>query len=167
MTDSNIPPKAPASAKPSRKMRWVLVASLGLNLLIVGAIAGAVLSGGPRRGLPPSQQSIAMPYVTAFERADKRAMRDEMRGMLPPRKEIIAQNGADYRAFLAELRKEPFDREAAQQVMERQMSRIGRSMEIGRALALDRMEQMSADERAAYADRLEERINSKRRKHRK
>jgi len=138
-------------------MRWVLFASLALNLLIVGVVAGALISGGPRTKGPPGERMTGAPYVSAFERADKRAIRAQMRKQLPPRREMIAKNKADYAAFVAVLRAGTFDQERAREIMERQMDRSLDTLRLGRALALDQIAQMTANERAAYATRLEER----------
>lgn len=152
------PTPAPAPQKPRRALRWLLIASLGLNLLIMGAVVGAIVSGGPKRGGPPGERMISAPYVDAFDREDKRAMRQVMRAQLPPRREMIAQNMADYRAFLAELRADSFDQTAALAIMERQLARASETVKLGRALSIERLGAMSAEDRRAYADRLEERI---------
>lgn len=151
MTDTQPP-------KPRRSTRWLLIGSLALNLLVIGAVAGAVLSGGPRRDSPPGERMISSPYVNAFERDDKRAMRDAMRKRLPRRSVMMAANSGDYATFVKLLRATPFDPVQATKVMDGQMARVAETTKLGRDLAIDRLAAMSADERAAYADRLEEQI---------
>lgn len=156
------------TAKTGRFRRILLVVSLGVNLLVIAAVAGAVLSGGPhgkegRSGKDGSySRNAIVPYISAFSRDDKRAMRTQMRAALPGRSDMRAQTRADHDAFLALVRAEPFDSAAALAVIERHVARSGEVQAVGRQLAIERISQMSQDERAAYAARFEERALRKR-----
>ena len=139
-------------------MRWLLIASLSVNLLVIGAVAGAVFSGGPRSKGPPGERMISAPYVSAFSKTDRRALRDEMRKTLPKRRAALAANKADYSAFLEQLRAPVFDAAEARRVMEAQMRRASDVTTLGRKLAIERIAAMPDAERAAYADRLENKL---------
>lgn len=157
MSDANQTPQQPeGGAKPSRLRRSLLIGSLALNLLVITAIATAVISGGPHRSGPPRERDLSAPYIGAFTISDKRAIRKQMRGQLQSREEMKAQIRADYEAFLAIVRTEPFDADAAVAAIERQMARSGDVQRLGRRISVERIGQMDAAGREAYAQRFEE-----------
>ena len=168
MSDTNNSAKAPKAGGTSKRFRLLLGASLALNLLFVGAFVGAYAKSGGARSGPPNLRSVADPYVSAFDQRAKRAMRTDMRAQLPDRKQAMAANRADYEAFLQIVRQEPFDAARASEIMETQFERGGQFQRVGRKLSIERISQMSPEERKAYADRLQERLeNPKKRKKRK
>ena len=113
MANEQTPP--PASGI-GRKVRIVLVISLALNLLVVGVIAGGLLSGRGPGG-------------------DGRRV--------------------DTHSFVAALRAVPYDPEKTAEILLRQRGRVAQFQALGQDLVLDRIAQMSAETRAAFADRLE------------
>ena len=145
--------KVVTPAKPKKRVRILLGVSLALNLLVIGAVVGAISKG-------PGMHAAALPYVVAFDRSDKRAMRQEMRARLSDRSEARAAHQASYRAFLELLRAETFDAAAASSVMSVQFERAQRLQTIGRELSIQRISDMSVEKRAAYADRLEYRLDN-------
>jgi hypothetical protein len=58
------------------------------------------------------------------------------------------------------LRAETFDAAAASSVMSAQFERAQRLQTIGRELSIQRISDMSVEKRAAYADRLEYRLDN-------
>lgn len=145
----------PGAAKPKRWWRVVFGLSLALNLLVIGAVASFVLQGPKSRGGPPGPRDVSAPYVITLERADKRALRRDMRARLPARDEARAAHAADYAAFAELLRAEEFDASAATALIDGQMQRAARAQTLGRTLMLERIADMSQSARSAYADRLE------------
>lgn len=141
--------------------RWVkvaLVLSLGLNLLVAGAIVGGALrharmpSGGPVEDV--RRLGIA-PFVRALEPRHQRALRDEV---LRRRSDVVAGARGIRRAsqrFVAALRAEPYDPDAASAALADVRARVLHLQEIGHAALLAQLERMDAAERAALADRLE------------
>lgn len=146
-----------ATSGQKRWVRAVLVISLGLNLLVIGAVGSAFLfRDGPPRHAREGERAIAAPYIGAFERADKREMRREMRKRLAGHKQTRAANAKDYAEFLSVLRADPYDDKEAKRILERQMARTLDIQKVGREIALQRIGAMTAQERAAYALRVEE-----------
>ena len=142
---------------PKRRWLWpVVFASLALNLLIVGIVAGAFLSGGGRDGREsgPVRSLMGEPFIRALEPSDRRAIVGAMvrnRDQLRENREALR---ARVTSLLDALQAEPFDRAAVATILEEQRRlATGRQM-IGEEILLDRLEAMSAEERAAYADRL-------------
>ena len=161
MSDPNTSDQTGGAAKPKRLFRVLFALSVALNLLVVFAVIGVFTKGPGARGGPPGLREISAPYVGAFERADKRAMRAQMRERLPGRSAGIAANKADYSAFLAIVRAEEFDAPRAAMIMEGQMARVADLQKLGREMALARIAAMSLPERRAYADRLQDWLDHK------
>lgn len=136
-------------------LRIGLIVSLALNLLIVGAIAGAALSGGKwyHRG-PPRMAAMGGPLTHALAPADRIAMaRDlhaaHMDGARPhdvPRKE--------FEALIADLTATPFDPAAVKTRLATIQGRFEERMRLGQSALVARLAGMDAAGRAAYAERL-------------
>ena len=154
MSDTN-PPTAP-------RRRWVmplLFVSLALNLLVVGAVVGRSLSPDAphkrERVDGPIRSVIGEPFVRALGREDRRAMLDDLRREAPKIRETREDLRGRFIAFLEALRADPFDPTAVEQLLQDQSEVARGRQELGRMLMVNRLNEMSADERAAYADRLE------------
>ncbi|MGH1578698.1 periplasmic heavy metal sensor [Planktotalea sp.] len=145
----------PPVSKPKRRFRILFGLSLALNLLVIFAIVGALMHGPRSRSGPPGSREISAPYVKAFDRDAKRSLRKEMRSRLPDRREAIAANEADYQAFLKVVRSENFDAERALSIMEAQINRAGGFQKLGRELSIQRLSEMSVEDRRSYADRVQ------------
>ena len=94
------------------------------------------------------------PFIRALEQSDRRAIV----GAMVRNRDQLRENREALRArvtgLLDALQAEPFDRAAVATILEEQrLLATGRQM-IGEEILLDRLEAMSVEERAAYADRL-------------
>lgn len=132
------------------KRRWmpvVLTLSLALNLAVVAAFAGAAWrhkgGGGPIAG-----KGGGTIYLQALPQEERRALRVEMRQR--PRVKL------DSAVMVTALRQEPFDAQAAGRALDAQRDRGLARHAVGRAVLLDHIKSMTAQDRAAYADRIEE-----------
>ena len=145
-------------------LRWALIASLALNLIFVGLVAGAAyrFAGGPGvegRAGGHLARSYATPYVRALPRDARRAL---FRGMrqgdhaIPSR----AARRAIYEQVLTALRAEPFDADAVAALV-RQQGRIALDLQTAAEGAwLAQVSDMSASQRANYADRVAEMLRN-------
>lgn len=162
------PPQPPVRTGMKRWLKVVLFASLALNLAVIGLVIGAVLHGPPGpdgRDRARAPSGMAFPYTRAFsDEAQGQLRRDYIERMRVQRAE---QGGREptYPEVLALLRADPFDRAAFEAVLLRQFTRVEVSQAVGREVLLDRIATMSAADRSAYADRLEESLNRRRGKH--
>lgn len=141
--------------------RAILIGSLLLNLVLIGAIAGAGFSHREARDIRDRRLGGDTGVALLFEalppderRALRRAVMSDLREGGAIRQEVVA----DTRAMLAAIRSEPFDRSALEPVLERQRQRVTRLFEVGWGQMIDALERMSPAERAAYADALEQAI---------
>ncbi|MCG6882962.1 MAG: periplasmic heavy metal sensor [Silicimonas sp.] len=157
---------------PKKPRRWLmpaLLVSAALNLLIVGIVAGALLSpDGPRRRGGEDERAVrgvlGEPFFRALPARQRREMVREIVGNRDAFREGREALRTRFESFLGALRAETFDREAAAALLGQQRQAAIRRQEQGEALLLDRLEGMTRDERAAYADALEERLKGFRRR---
>ncbi|MBP0484031.1 periplasmic heavy metal sensor [Sagittula salina] len=142
-------------------LRIVLFASLALNLAVAGAVAGFFVMGPPP---PPRDRpggaDPALPYTRALTEDQRRALRREWRGAVfrDPEEARGVRSGvlADYREALEILRAAPFDGARLEALMAEQAERGAAARARGQALLSDYVARMDPEDRAAYADRLEE-----------
>ncbi|QQA43651.1 periplasmic heavy metal sensor [Pelagovum pacificum] len=144
----------PPPRRPNRFVRVIFVLSLALNLLVVGVIVGRLV-GGPKFG-PPRFDMALGPVGQAFEPADRRAILQGLRA----RDDLELPSRRDFRQFSGELlvllRAEPFDEAALIEAMERQRRRFSGLFEAVQTETVEFIAGLNPDERAAFADRLEQ-----------
>jgi uncharacterized membrane protein len=141
---------------PRRWLRWLLVGSLALNLLVVGAVAGLGVAWMRGMGPEAGTRDVAWPYVAALTREDRRAVGRAIRAEMAAQGFTRADRRARYDEAVALLRAEPFDAGAFSELLGHQFAASARLQSAGREALAGRLGAMTADERAAYADRMEE-----------
>lgn len=152
----------------SRKLRWALGISLAVNLVIAGVIGGAVFrfKDADMRPRGPEAHSYATAYVRALPREDRRtfhrALRDAGRD-LPDRSERRAL----FAKVLEALRADTFDADQVRGVLDKQAEVALGMQRTAQEVWLGKVSDMTAADRAAYADRLEDILKRGPRDHRK
>ena len=158
MTDAT--PKPPARGlRPW--VRWVLFASLALNLAVLGVMGGAAWrfhSSDRVGGRLPWVDHVSLAYIRAFDREDRRAIRQNMRAALPPRADMMAESKASFAPILQMLRAPQFSAPALQAALAGQMQPMVQRQHLAQQAAVQQIAQMSASQRAAFADRLEQAV---------
>lgn len=160
MTRPDTGPPHPHRRAP-RWMRIALFASLALNLLIAGVIAGALLRHGPDRhgdrrpllgdlGLGPFVEALPLRQRVALGRGIAR----ESGAFRENREDLRRQ----FETFLGLLRAEAFDAAAAAALIGDQQAKLMERRGIGRDLLIERLAAMDAADRRVYADRLDQMI---------
>jgi hypothetical protein len=145
---------APAAGTPLW-MRVLLVVSLALNLLVAGVVIGDIATGGDHgRGPRPVEMTLG-PFARAMDTQDRQAILGSLRGNPELRPLSRDQRAAAFGEILATLRAEPFDRPRAEAALSAQAERIQGLEHAVQGALLDRLAAMSADQRTAFADRLE------------
>ncbi|MBS8228747.1 periplasmic heavy metal sensor [Vannielia litorea] len=161
MTDLQPPPPEDTPRPRRRWMRVVLVLSLAANLAVAGLVLGAWIThgdkhrDGSKRGERVTRELGFGPYARAIPRESRDGLKEAIearRGALRANRDTLR---SAFEATLATLRAEPFDRAAMAEQMAAQRAAISDSQQIGHEILLDRLERMSPEERAAFADRLE------------
>lgn len=148
------------NAKPKTPlwMRVTLFISVAMNLLVVGAVAGFFVTGGPDKRYDRTRTDMGTLFMRALGDEDRRALRRDFEAGLQ-------RDGREHGAFLTEfeatleiLRATPFDRDAfLASVADQSRGRAERE-EMGREVLVSRIAAMTDAERAAYADRIEKRV---------
>ncbi len=142
-------------AKPRRLGRFVLVASLALNVLLAGVMIGSVVSGraGPPRSFVPQFGPLGQ-VLTKEQRAEvgrdlRRAIRNAGLGR-PERNDLV-------RSVVGILEAETFDAAAFTAVMNDQYANLDGLRTIALATISDYFNEMSVEERRMVARNLAER----------
>lgn len=148
--------------QPSRWMKPLLVVSLALNLAVAGLVVGALIRGGP-----PMRAEMAHSGVRdaglgllfeGLSRADRMALRRALVQSNPDIGNWRERAGQEFGVVLDALRAEPFEPDALAAVLDAQSGRMQTRLDKGRQLLVARIAEMAPAERAAFAARLEERI---------
>jgi len=149
------------SGNHGRGWRVVLIVSLALNLLVMGAIGGWVL----RHGI--GAHGAHGPYATRLAQMGgplTHALDAEGRAAIAAR--IYAERGAhaarraalreSFEVLLADLRAQPFDPARVAARLSVQRAQVAGRLEAGHAALVAHLAAMNDAGRAVYADRLEE-----------
>lgn len=144
-------PAPPVTGCP-RWLKIVLGLSLGLNIVIMGIVAGIWLRNDPPRERPASM-GYAAPYVIALPRDVRRDVFGAIRSdeTLPNR----SARRVHYSDMIEVLRAEPFDRDRAKAILSLQGSEAARIQDVSQAAWLSAVADMDLSERSAYAERIE------------
>lgn len=155
---SAMPPVGAEPVKPSapRWMKVALAVSLAVNLAVAGLVAGAVLKDGPPHRAAAGQDFGFGPFTDALSKADRAALRQGFLSAAPEFRDQRRQARAEFDGVLAALRAVPFDAPGLRALLDAQHARAMSRFEIGRTLIYDRITAMTPEDRAAFADRLEQ-----------
>jgi Spy/CpxP family protein refolding chaperone len=147
-------PVAPADGGPRRGLRIALFLSLALNLLFVGLIVGAAAGGHPVRRIGMVADVGFGPMSGALTREDRRALRAAFEAEASGLHETRAAIRDDFRALAAVLKAPAWDGAAAEAILARQAARGAERMELGRRVFLAYLAGLTAEARAALAERI-------------
>lgn len=161
MSETPQPPDKPqtpgGTGKPraGRALKIALALSMGVNLLILGVVGGAVLGRGGGPDEAPAIRMLGLgPFAFALSRDDRQEVRNRIEADLPALGRDRVALGHGLREVQNALLAEPFDRAAAEAALMR-TRRAGHALQSrGHTALLDTLEVMSAADRVAVAERL-------------
>ncbi len=156
-----------ASKGPKVKLGWtgiVLFGSLAVNFLVIGVMAGALLAGPHDRDRTALRGLGYAPFMRALPEKDRSALHEALERDADSFRDNRAELRAQFEAFLAALRADPFDASEVGRLFSEQRNRITERQFLGQSYLLDRIATMSARERAAYADALDRKLERRSRK---
>jgi len=140
------------------RYRWLLIASLALNVLIIGLAIGIGLRGGP-----PERHSR---NTEAGMRGIARGLPEDHRKALG--KEVNAQwqstvkvRGGMRRDLIAALEAEPFDPAAVDAILTAHHSHMSANMQSAGTAFLKVLSEMSAEDRANFVQNLQKKRSKK------
>ncbi|MEY1556405.1 periplasmic heavy metal sensor [Yoonia sp. R2331] len=142
-------------ARPRRRPIWriVLVLSLALNLAVVGMFAGFAWRGG-KQGPPRGVELSLGPVGQALSQQDRRAILQSLRQNRDLRPGRDGAGMAGIEEMIAALRADPFDPAAFSETLNIPQARQQKLKDAARAALTERVTEMSAQERAAFAERI-------------
>ncbi len=141
-------------------MRGLLIVSLTLNVLVLGLVGGWVLRhGGPHPAHPSRLDMAGGPLTRALSDEDRREIGRKMRQAYREGQGADGGMRASFDALMADLRSVPFEPERVAARMLEQREGFAARFEMGQEVLLEHLAQMSDAERAAYADRVQARID--------
>ena len=157
MTDT---PTTPADPVPTtgapRWMKVLLVVSLAINLGVLGMVGGAALRGAGDRGRPDVREIGFGPFSDALSPQDRQELRRAfLRDGGNPR-EMRRLMRSEVGTLLQVLRTEPLQEAELRAAFSQFQQRGQERLDLGQRLLADRIIAMSPDDRARFADRLEE-----------
>lgn len=136
----------------SRRVRFLLVGSLALNLLIIGLAGGAYLRGG---GQPPRGFELQLgPLSDALLPQDRRQIGRDIRRELGDTGHNRRDRRAAFEALIQAVAADPFDPDTLRTAIERQQNRQVMLQNVALEAFLGHLNQMSPEDRNAFASRL-------------
>ncbi len=138
--------------------RILLIASLTLNLVVIGLIGGAALGKSKESERPERVADFMGAYTRALPSQDRRAIGEAIRDS--HRKSGGNREAArqQFESFLTILRASPFDADALKSAIEGQSTASAERRSVAQKIWLEHVSNMSDAERAGYADDIEEQV---------
>ena len=122
--------------KSTKTLRWALGLSLGVNLLVLGLVAGAAYRfDGPHGGAIRHMRDYGTPYVMALPEERRRAVFADARKGREDKSVSRAARRALYQEALTAIRAEPFDPAEARRVLDLQRRHADRSADRSKRVA--------------------------------
>ncbi len=134
--------------------------SLGLNLLIVGAIGGAMIRMS--KGPAANHRGSGLLYMRALNFEDKKLLRKEIFKNKDNHKREVAKEHRFYTSAITILKRHPFDQNAFETLLDEQKKYANSRQRLARIALVKHIGNMTKQERIIYAKRLENLINRKR-----
>ena len=103
----------------------------------------------------PVRSVLGEPFIRALSKEHRRALLSDLRSDGPRIRETREGLRQRFEAFLTALRTDPFIPEEVTRLLQEQQAVAAGRQELGVTLLVRRLEEMSAEDRAAYAEKLE------------
>ena len=145
--------------KPRNPWKILFGISLALNLLIVGAIGGAILRVG--KGPMAKHHASGFLYMRALNFEDKKSLRKELFRNKDSLKIGRAKEYSSYSSAVKILKKDPFDRKAFEELLDQQTKFSKSSQRSARLALVAQITKMTKEERSIYSERLEDLVHKK------
>ena len=133
--------------------------SLAINLLIIGALGGALSRAG--KGPMIHHRASGSLYMRALNFEDKKTLRKKLFRNKDSRKIIRAKEHSSYSSAVKILKKDPFDRKAFEDLLDEQTTHSKSKPSSARAALVAQIANMTKEERLVYSQRLEDLVHNK------
>ena len=134
--------------------KMLFVISLALNLLVIGAVIGIKI----RMDKAPMINNIAPGtiYMRALDLRERRALRKKILQNNNGSKLDKSVSTANLRTAVGILRRQPFDRGAFEDLLDKQKEDANSTQNSARTVLITHIENMTVADRLIYAQRLED-----------
>lgn len=143
-------------------LRWLLICSLGLNLVVAGLAGGAILGAKRMENRPHRDIDLVAAYTRALDGKDRREIGRSLRDHYRGKGSKIGARQTSFDAMLEALKASPFEIEAVRKILDKQAGAAVERRSFVQAVWLERIEAMSEAERSAYADRIVDELAKRR-----
>ena len=133
--------------------------SLAINLLIIGALGGALSRAG--KGPMVKHRTSGFLYMRALNFEDKKVLRKKLFRNKDSRKIIRAKEHSSYSSAVKILKKDPFDRKAFENLLDEQTRYSKSELGSARAALVAQIANMTKEERLIYSQRLDDLVRNK------
>ena len=133
--------------------------SLALNLLIIGAVGGAMIRMS--KGPVANHRASGLLYMRALNFEDKKSFRKELFRNKDSRKIGRDKEYSSYSSAVKILKKDPFDRKAFEELLDQQTKYSKSSQRSARLALVAQIAKMTKEERSIYSERLEDLVHKK------
>ncbi|WP_072392025.1 periplasmic heavy metal sensor [Hyphomicrobium sp. CS1GBMeth3] len=155
MSDASLPQTEPRPGG-SRRLKYALIASLALNLLIVGAVAGTMIGFGkhhPPRGHHPRGEDFGLMGLTrTLPEARRKEIRKQLRAERGKLRPLFEDIRTARREAADKLAAEPFDRAALEAAINTAGERERAMRQQAVDIFLGQAERLTPDERRTLAE---------------
>lgn len=160
MSDAQ-PPKQAGPATPARRgagrLKWLLAASLAVNLAVAGFVIGDAARGGLHGPGGMARDMHFGPFSDALGAEDKRALARALFARAPDMREMRRYMRQDLDLIIAALSQDPFDPAALDRALDGQARRVTEALTLSLEALKELLASMSTQERLAFANRLRDR----------
>lgn len=156
MADPVTTPPPPA-APMKRSTRWILIASLTANFLVVGLAIGAAIGGHDMRG-PRSMELALGPFARALDDGDRRAIARELMTRDGLRAPSRAERSVQMEQLVAALKADPYSPDQVRTIVQSQSDWMLKAQVAAQEAVLTQINAMTPAARLAFADRLSREI---------
>jgi len=150
---------ASTDLKPRNLWKILFGISLALNLLIVGAIGGAILRVG--KGPMAKHHASGFLYMRALNFEDKKALKKVIFRNKNSQKIIREKEHSSYISAIKILKKDPFDRKAFEDLLDEQTKHSKSRQSSARVALVTQITGMTKEERLIYSERLKDLVHNK------
>lgn len=155
MTEVSRPEPAPPQGSGSRRLKYALIASLALNLLILGALAGTMYGFGkhhPRFGAGRGEDFGLMGLTHRLPKERSKEIRKQLRADRTALRPLVDEVRAARRAAADKLAATPFDRAALDEAITAAAEKERALRQAAVTAFLGHAEQLTPEERRMLAD---------------
>lgn len=148
------------TAKPMRRwVKFLLAASLAMNLLVIGAVGSAIFAFKTGSGPFGAHKMGSSPFSFALSRQDRKRIGREIRQQMQSQHKDLPKPGQIYLELQRAMTAEVYDKDAVHALITAHQDTGMKQQAIAQRLFLERLDNMTVAQRQKFAKRLGHIIN--------